>query len=102
MERLGFRTDLRGNDPAVPPVRSFLVAQGVWMMAVFVALHLVGAFTVENYFVACYFGFVVTAQTFAPTDRSERWWRVVRWLIRTGFLVRCYFVVMRTLSVAQL
>jgi hypothetical protein len=71
------------------------------MVAVFIALHLVGTFTVENYFVPCYFGLVVTAQTFAPTDRSERWWRVVRWLLRAGLLVFCYFVVMRMLSVVQ-
>jgi hypothetical protein len=102
MERFKFRTDVRGNDPAVPHVRSFLVAQGVWMTAVFAGLQLVGAFTVENYFIPCYFGLVVTAQTFAPTDRSERWWRVVRWLLRAGFLVLCYFVVMRALSVVQL
>jgi len=74
MKRLGFRTDLRGSDPAVPHAQSFLVAQGVWMTAAFAGLQLVGAFTVENYFVLCYFGLVVTAQTFAPTDRSERWW----------------------------
>jgi hypothetical protein len=102
MERPGFRTDVRGNDPADPHVRSFLVAQGVWMTLVFVALQLIGVFTVENYFVLCYFGLVVTAQTFAPTDRSERWWRVVRWFLRAGFLVLCYFVVMRALSVVRL
>jgi hypothetical protein len=102
MERLDFRTDVRGNDTAVTRVRSFLIAQGMWMTAVFAGLQLTGAFTIENYFVPCYFGLVVTALIFAPADRSERWWQIVRGLLRGGSLVLCAIVAARVLSVVQL
>lgn len=78
----------------VPRLQALAVAQFAWMLVTFLSLLVVGAFTLENYYVLTYFGFVLGVLLFAPSDRTAEWWGIT-WLLRLGFLGLCYVVAMR-------
>lgn len=97
MEYTRLTTDFRIGGLEVPRLQALAVVQFAWMLIALLGLLVVGAFTVENYYVLSYFGLVVSVLLLAPVDR-ETGWSGVTWLLRAGFLGLCYFVARRAMA----
>ena len=101
MEILRSAIGFRVGSVDASDVQALVAVLVAWLAIVFVVLQVLGSLTIENYYVLSYFGLVVTAYLFAPTDPTVRWWRVVRWLLRIGLLVLCYLVWLQATAVIQ-
>lgn len=64
-----------------------LFAQGVWMLTALLILLLSQEFSLENYFIISFIGFLAVVQVYAPTDSEPKWWTIARWVVRAGYVV---------------
>lgn len=80
------------------PLYRLVLTQATWMILLFGSLQLLGAFSIEQYYILSYVGFVVAVQLFAPAEPTPGWWRTVQTLVLLGFLALCYFVLDRAMD----
>jgi hypothetical protein len=69
------------------------------MLVAVTGLALFGALTLELFFYASFFGFLLIMGTTAPVYRTARWRRGLRWFVAVGVVVFAYLIVTRLLSV---
>ena len=77
----------------------FVHAQAAWLLAALLALTLLGALSLEMFFVVSLVGFLVVVQLTAPFNVTPRWRRRLTWFIAVGLLVFGYIVVKRILEI---
>ena len=77
----------------------FVHAQAAWLLAALLALTLLGALSLELFFVVSLVGFLVVVQLTAPFNVTPRWRRRLTWFIAVGLLVFGYIVVKRILEI---
>ena len=77
----------------------FVHAQAAWLLASLFALTLLGALSLELFFVVSLVGFLVVVQLTAPFNVTPRWRRRLKWFIAVGLLVFGYIVVKRILEI---
>jgi asparagine N-glycosylation enzyme membrane subunit Stt3 len=73
-------------------LHQLVLVQALWMVILFSVLQFLGLFSLEQYFVLSYVGFVVGVGLFAPAEPTPRWWRSVQVVLLMGFLGLCYLV----------
>ena len=69
------------------------------MLAALLALTLLGALSLELFFVVSLIGFLVVTQLTAPFNVTPRWRARLKWVILVGLLVFGYIVVKRILEI---
>lgn len=79
--------------------QQFVVGQVVWSLATIVALTVLGALSLELFFVVSLIGFLVVIELTAPFAITPPWRRRLRWLVLLGLLVFGYIVVRRILAI---
>lgn len=84
---------------ATPRRIRFVHAQSAWMLAALLALTLLGALSLELFFVVSLIGFLVVTQLTAPFNVTPRWRARLKWIILAGLLVFGYIVVKRILEI---
>jgi hypothetical protein len=77
----------------------FVHAHLAWMLATFLLLTALGAFSLELLFVVSLIGFLVVVELTAPFGVSPRWRRRLKWLILLGLIGFAYVVVQRILAI---
>lgn len=77
----------------------FVYGQVTVMLAVTLVLALLGALSLELFFVVSLIGFLVNVELTAPFHVTPRWRRRLRWIILVGLLVFGYVVVRRILAI---
>lgn len=77
----------------------FVHAQMAWMLAAIVVLALLGALTLELFFVVSLIGFLVVVELTAPFEVTPRWRRRLRWLILAGLVGFALLVIRRVLAI---
>jgi hypothetical protein len=77
----------------------FVHAHLAWMLATFLLLTVLGAFSLELLFVASLIGFLVVVELTAPFGVSPRWRRRLVWLILLGLIGFAYTVAQRILEI---
>lgn len=77
----------------------FVYGQVAVMLAVALALALLGALSLELFFVVSLIGFLVNVELTAPFHVTPRWRRRLRWVILVGLIVFGYVVVRRILAI---
>jgi len=77
----------------------FIIGHMAWPMGTILALSLLGALSLELFFVVSLIGFLVVVELTAPFAVTPRWRRRLRWLIAAGLLVFGYIVVRRILAI---
>ena len=79
--------------------QQFVAGQVVWLLATIVSLSVLGALSLELFFVVSLIGFLVVIELTAPFAVSPPWRRRLRWLVLLGLLVFGYVVVRRILAI---
>ncbi|EMA37911.1 hypothetical protein [Halococcus hamelinensis] len=79
--------------------RRFVYGQTAWMLATVVCLSLLGALSLELFFVLSLIGFLVVVELTAPFAVTPRWRARLRWVILAGLVVFAYVVVRRVLAI---
>jgi hypothetical protein len=77
----------------------FIYGQLAWMVAVVLALALLGSLSYELFFVLSLIGFLIVTELTAPFNITPRWRSRLKWLILAGLLVFAYIVVRRILEI---
>ncbi|WP_247009730.1 hypothetical protein [Halorientalis litorea] len=77
----------------------FVHAQMAWMLAAIVVLALLGALTLELFFVVSLIGFLVVVELTAPFEVTPRWRRRLKWLILAGLVGFALLVIRRVLAI---
>jgi hypothetical protein len=77
----------------------FIYGQIAWMVAVVLALTLLGSLSYELFFVLSLIGFLIVTELTAPFNITPRWRSRLKWLILAGLLVFAYIVVRRILEI---
>lgn len=77
----------------------FLHGQAAWMLASILLLSLVGALSLELFFVLSLIGFLVVVELTAPFGVTPRWRRRLRWIVLLGLLGFGAVVVRRILEI---
>lgn len=76
----------------------FVYGQVAWMLATILALSLLGALTIEVFFIGSLLGFLVLAELTAPFGISPTWRARLKWFILLGMVAFGYFMVKRVLE----
>jgi len=79
--------------------QQFVAGQVIWLLATIVALSVLGALSLELFFVVSLIGFLVVIELTAPFAVTPPWRRRLRWLVLLGLLVFGYVVVRRILAI---
>ena len=79
--------------------QQFVAGQVVWLLATIVVLSVLGALSLELFFVVSLIGFLVVIELTAPFAVTPTWRRRLRWLVLLGLLVFGYVVVRRILAI---
>ncbi|MBX0285627.1 hypothetical protein [Haloarcula salinisoli] len=69
--------------------------QSLWMAVTLTLLFVLGLWSLRLYFVVSFIGLLINRLLFAPTRRSQRWWRVVSALTWLCFLGLSYLISLR-------
>ena len=69
------------------------------MLAALLALTLLGALSLELFFVVSLIGFLVVVELTAPFEVTPEWRSRLKWLIAIGLVVFGYIVVRRILAI---
>lgn len=77
----------------------FLYAQTAWMLAALVLLTLLGALSLELFFVVSLIGLLIVVELTAPFSVTPQWRSRLRWIILVGLLGFGYVVVRRILAI---
>jgi len=77
----------------------FVHAQTAWMLAAVIVLSLLGALSLELFFVVSLIGFLVVIELTAPFSVTPAWRRRLRWLIAAGLVGFGYIVIRRVLEI---
>lgn len=78
--------------------RRFVYGQITWMLATVLALSLLGALTLEVFFIGSLFGFLVLTELTAPFNVRPEWRARLKWVILVGMAVFGYFMVKRVVE----
>ena len=78
--------------------RQFVNGQLAWMLATVVGLSLLGALTIELFFIGSLVGLLVLAELTAPVNVTPAWRARLRWVLAAGILLFGYFMVRRVLE----
>jgi len=70
-----------------------------WAVGTILALSILGALSLELFFVVSLIGFLVVVELTAPFAVTPAWRRRLRWVIGIGLLVFGYIVVRRILAI---
>lgn len=79
--------------------RQFVVGQLCWQLGTIVALSLVGALSLDLFFVVSMIGFLVVVEVTAPVEITPAWRRRLRWLVVLGLAAFGYVLVRRVLGI---
>ena len=79
--------------------QQFVHAQAAWMFATLLLLAVLGALSLELYFVLSLIGLLVVVELTAPFNVTPRWRSRLKWLIALGVLVFVAVVVRRILLI---
>lgn len=77
----------------------FIFGQLAWMVATVIALSLLGALSLELFFVLSLIGFLVVIELSAPFTVTPRWRRRLKWLVALGLLGFAFIVIKRILAI---
>ncbi|WP_340099031.1 hypothetical protein [Salinibaculum salinum] len=77
----------------------FVHGQVAWMLATLLLLALLGAFSLELFFVVSLIGFLVVTELTAPFAVRPHWRRRLKWFILLGLVGFAYIVVRRILAI---
>jgi hypothetical protein len=76
-----------------------LVGQLGWMLAAIVLLSLLGALSLELFFVISLIGFLVVVELTAPFAVTPRWRARLKWIVLLGLVGFGYIVIRRILEI---
>jgi len=79
--------------------QQLLVGQLGWMLAAIVLLALLGALSLELFFVVSLIGFLIVVELTAPFAVTPRWRARLKWVILLGLLGFGYIVIKRILEI---
>lgn len=79
--------------------RQFVVGQLCWQLGTVIALSLVGALSLDLFFVVSMIGFLVVVEVTAPVEITPAWRRRLRWLVLLGLVAFGYVLVRRVLGI---
>lgn len=79
--------------------QQLLVGQLGWMLAATVVLALLGALSLELFFVVSLIGFLIVVELTAPFAVTPRWRARLKWAILLGLLGFGYIVIKRILEI---
>lgn len=79
--------------------RRFVYGQTAWMVGSVLVLSLLGALSLELFFVVSLIGFLVVVELTAPFAVTPRWRVRLKWLILVGLVGFGYVVVKRILAI---
>lgn len=79
--------------------RRFVYGQTAWMVGSVLVLSLLGALSLELFFVVSLIGFLVVVELTAPFAVTPRWRARLKWLILVGLVGFGYVVVKRILAI---
>lgn len=77
----------------------FVYGQTAWMLGAVLVLSLLGALSLELFFVVSLIGFLVMVELTAPFAVTPRWRARLKWIILVGLLGFGYVVVKRILAI---
>jgi hypothetical protein len=77
----------------------FVHGQVAWMLATMFVLTLLGALSLELFFVVSLIGFLVVTELTAPFSVRPQWRRRLKWFIVLGLLGFAYVVIRRILAI---
>jgi len=77
----------------------FIIGHMAWAVGTILALSVLGALSLELFFVVSLIGFLVVVELTAPFAVTPIWRRRLRWIIALGLLVFGYIVVRRILAI---
>jgi hypothetical protein len=99
--KLGSYKRVQQNITAMPtPQRQqFIIGQMAWSVGAVVVLTLLGALSLELFFVVSLIGFLVLVELTAPFTVTPVWRRRLRWVIAFGLLVFGYIVTRRIVEI---
>lgn len=79
--------------------QQLLVGQLGWMLAAIFVLALIGALSLELFFVVSLIGFLIVVELTAPFAVTPRWRARLKWVILLGLLGFGYIVIKRILEI---
>lgn len=79
--------------------QQFITGNIAWLLGAILALSLLGALSLELFFVVALIGFLVVVELTAPFAVTPIWRRRLKWLIAVGLVVFGYIVVRRILAI---
>ncbi len=82
-----------------PQRQQFIIGQMAWLVGAVVVLTLLGALSLELFFVVSLIGFLVLVELTAPFTVTPAWRRRLRWVIAFGLLVFGYIVTRRIVEI---
>ncbi|AQL42267.1 hypothetical protein BV210_05860 [Halorientalis sp. IM1011] len=77
----------------------FVQGQVAWMVTGLCLLVILGALTLELFFVVSLIGFLVVVELTAPFNVTPRWRSRLKWIVAVGLLVFAAVVVRRILEI---
>ncbi|WP_135534919.1 hypothetical protein [Halostella pelagica] len=77
----------------------FIHAQVAWLLATILSLSLLGAFSLELFFVVSLIGFLVVVELTGSLGVTPRWRARLKWIILLGLAVFASIVVRRLLEI---
>jgi len=83
----------------VPKRQRLIIGHVAWAVGAVLVLSLLGALSLELFFVVSLIGFLILVELTAPFAVTPRWRRRLRWVIALGLLVFGYIVVQRILAI---
>lgn len=84
---------------AAPRRIRFVHAQIAWMLCTLLGLVLLGALSLELFFVVSLIGFLVVTELTAPFNVTPRWRARLKWFVLLGLVGFAYVVVRRVLEI---
>jgi len=77
----------------------FIIGHLAWSLGTILVLALLGALSLELFFVVSLIGFLVVVELTAPFTVTPRWRRRLRWIIAIGLVLFGAIVVRRILAI---
>ena len=93
-----FRGQPGGSDDDARKLTLLVYGQSLWMAVTLPLLFALDLWSLRLYFVVSFFGLLINRLLFAPTRKTQRWWRVVSALTWLCFAWFSYLIYLRTLA----
>jgi hypothetical protein len=77
----------------------FVQGQAAWMLVALVVLAVLGALSLELYFLVSLVGFLVVVELTSPINVTPQWRSRLKWIVLLGLLLFGYVVVQRILRI---